>query len=91
MEGIIKAALLKNPSARFVANVITLESMAALTKVFKSGQAEEEEIVQLSAARAKKAGGSHLMTGQNPVWIVSFTGAENAPFKEEDHGRTEPL
>lgn len=91
MVDIIKAALSKNPSARFVANVITLESMAALTEVLKTGLAKEEEIVQLSAARAKKAGGSHLMTGQNPVWIVSFTGAKKAPLKEEDHGGTENL
>jgi len=91
MEDIIKVALSKNPSARFVANVITLESMAALTEVLKAGLAEEEEIVQLSAARAKKAGGSHLMTGQNPVWIVSFTGAKKAPLKEEGHGGTENL
>ena len=71
--------------------MITLESMAALTEVLKAGLAEEEEIVQLSAARAKKAGGSHLMTGQNPVWIVSFTGAKKAPLKEEGHGGTENL
>lgn len=91
MGAIIKAALLKNPEARFVANVITLESMTALMEVLKTRQAEEEEIVQLSAARAKKAGGSHLMTGQNPVWIVSFTGTKKVPLKEEDCGETENL
>ncbi len=87
MGDIIKKALGKNPAARFVVNVITLESMAALTEIMKTGQVEEEEIVQLSAARAKKAGSSHLMMGQNPVWIVSFSGAKEIPFKEECHGR----
>lgn len=91
MADIIRAALSMNPEARFVANVITLESMAALTEVLKTEQVEEEEIVQLSAARAKKAGESHLMMGQNPVWIVSFTGTKKEPLKEADHGGTEEL
>jgi precorrin-6B methylase 2 len=34
----------------------------------------EPEIVQLSSARAKMVGGLHMMTAQNPIWIISGGG-----------------
>lgn len=74
MKEIISLALDKNPGARFVANLITLESMSTLLEILKTMPVCNEEIVQLSAARDRKAGKSHLMMGQNPVWIASFDG-----------------
>ena len=32
---------------------------------------DHPDIVQISAARAKKAGNYHMMTGQNPVFILT--------------------
>ena len=32
---------------------------------------DEEEIVQISAARSKQMGDYHLMMGQNPVSVIS--------------------
>ena len=32
------------------------------------------DIAEISAARGRKLGGYHLMTAQNPVFIISFTG-----------------
>lgn len=75
LKEIVEAVLKKNPHARFVVNLITLESMASVMELLKSMPVSEEEIVQISVARDKKAGRSHLMIGQNPVWIVSFAGA----------------
>lgn len=74
MEGILKAALEKNAEVRFVATVISLESMVRLTECIGRLPVGEPDLVQLTAARARKAGKSHLMTGQNPVWIFSFEG-----------------
>lgn len=74
MRQVVTAALSKNPSARFVVNLITLESMAAVMEILQSEPVKDAEIVQLTAARSKKAGSSHLMMGQNPVWIAAFTG-----------------
>lgn len=74
MKQMVEAVLLKNPSARFVINVITLESMASVMDIIKTEPVTDVEITQLTAARSHKAGSSHLMMGQNPVWIVSFTG-----------------
>ena len=33
---------------------------------------EQEEIIQMSVSRAKKAGRYHLMQAENPVFILSF-------------------
>lgn len=74
MKEIVSLALEKNPGARFVANLITMESMSTLMEILETMPVCNEEIVQLSAARDKKAGKSHLMMGQNPVWIASFDG-----------------
>jgi len=71
---IVEAVLLKNPRARFVVNMITLESVASMMEILKECPVTEPEIIQLTAARAKKAGKSHLMMGQNPVWIMAFHG-----------------
>ena len=83
MEGILKAALEKNAGVRFVATVISLESMVRLTECIRELPVGEPDLVQLTAARARKAGRSHLMTGQNPVWIFSFEGTGNG--KETDN------
>lgn len=74
MRQVVEAVLKKNPEARFVINLITPESMAAVMEITKDMPVTDVEISQIFAARSKKAGESHLMMGQNPVWIVSFTG-----------------
>lgn len=75
LKEIITAVLKKNPRARFVVNLITLESIATMMELLKAMPLKDEDIVQLTAARDKKVGSSHLMMGLNPVWIVSFQGS----------------
>lgn len=61
-----------------VINTITLETLSEAVQCLKAlkGNAEvkvqEEEIVQLSVAKSKNIGNYHMMTGQNPVFIISF-------------------
>lgn len=63
---------------RFVINAITLETLSEAVKSLgelkrdERIRIEEEEIVQLSSARSKNVGGYHMMTGQNPVFVISF-------------------
>ena len=45
-----------------------------MTGMFNTLSVKEEETVLLTAARSKAAGSSHLMMGQNPVWIFAFSG-----------------
>lgn len=70
---IFAAVLSKNPLARIVVNAIALETVHAAVEAFKA-HGIVPEIVQLNAARAKPAGGLHMMLAQNPVFIVSGGG-----------------
>lgn len=74
MEEVIALCLKKNPKTRFVVNLITPESLAAVLEAAKTLPVTEPDLVTLTAARSKKVGSSHLMMGQNPVWIVTFEG-----------------
>ena len=74
LKEILETALKKNPWARFVVTAVTMETAAAMTGMFNTLSVKEEETVLLTAARSKAAGSSHLMMGQNPVWIFAFSG-----------------
>lgn len=76
LTGILELILKKNPCVRIVAAAIALESLAALTQ-WLSEQKIEAEIVCLQVSKAKKAGPYHLMLGQNPVYLLSFGGANS--------------
>ena len=71
---IIALLLEKNPRVRIVATAVTLESVAELTECVKAFPFRETEAVSLTAARSRKAGAYHLMTGQNPVYIFTMQG-----------------
>ena len=71
---IIALLLEKNPRVRIVATAVTLESVAELTECVKAFPFCETEAVSLTAARSRKAGAYHLMTGQNPVYIFTMQG-----------------
>lgn len=74
MKEIIALLLEKNPRVRIVATAVTLESVAELTECVKAFPFRETEAVSLTAARSRKAGAYHLMTGQNPVYIFTMQG-----------------
>ena len=74
MEEVIALCLKKNPKTRCVVNLFTPESLAAVVEAAKTLPVTEPDLVTLTAARSKKVGSSHLMMGQNPVWIVTFEG-----------------
>ena len=74
MRQIIRECLDKNPKTRFVINMITLESVAEACGIVKTEPVTDPEITQVFVSRSKTAGKSHLMMGQNPVWIMAFEG-----------------
>lgn len=79
MQEIISLLLAKNPQVRIVATAIALESVSELTRCMKEFPFTEREVVSLSVARDRQAGGYHLMTGQNPVYIFTMqAGGEKA-------------
>ena len=74
MKEIIALLREKNPHVRIVATAVTLESVAELTECVKAFPFRETEAVSVTAARSRKAGAYHLMTGQNPVYIFTMQG-----------------
>ncbi len=70
IKEIFAAIRAKHTSARIVLNAIALESVSTALEAFRENGIEPK-IVQVSVSRARAIGGKHLMTAQNPVWILS--------------------
>lgn len=73
LKEIVEAVVRKNPKVRVVISAVTLETLSEAAECCKSVRKSEEEIIQLSVAEARKIGKYHLMQGQNPVYVISFT------------------
>lgn len=73
MEALIAAAVAKNPAVRIVVNAIALETVQQAMAAF-SAQGIEPEIVQLSCAETRAVGRVHMLTAQNPIFILSGGG-----------------
>ena len=63
----------KNPFVRVVINAISLETMMQVLKYTEENGIEDAEVIQVAVSRAKKVGGYHMMNGQNPIYVISFT------------------
>lgn len=74
LREILETVFWKNPRARVVASAIALETVAELTACQTELPLTETQVLCLSAARGRKAGAYHLMTGQNPVYLFLFQG-----------------
>lgn len=70
LPGIVGWLLRQNPRVRIVVAAISLETLAQASEALAAAGLTPE-IVQLSAARAKKAGGHHLLLAQNPVFLLA--------------------
>ena len=74
MGQIIEALLRMNPRVRVVVNAIALETVGEVAEI--AGRFDEHEIVQISLARSRRAGGYHLMTGLNPIIVAAMQNRE---------------
>lgn len=72
IQEILQAVLQKNPFVKIAASAITLETLSALLGAQKELSLPEPEIIQIQVTHTKKAGSSHMMQAQNPVFIVVF-------------------
>lgn len=66
----------KNPAVRIVINAISLETLAEVMALSEEGVLKDAHIIQITAARSRMLGRYHMMTGQNPVYIISAGGKE---------------
>lgn len=74
MKEILELLLHKNPKIRIVINCIALESISETLDCVKSLPVKDVDIIHVSSARSRELGRYHMMTGMNPIYIVSCTG-----------------
>ena len=71
LSEIIQAVYQKNREARVVINAITVETLAEAISYYKERREYQMEILSVSIAHGEKIGNSHLMKGQNPIYILT--------------------
>ena len=72
LESIIYTIWEKNPTARIVLNAIALETVAQAIAFEKKHPEMQSEVVQLQVSKARTLGDYHMMTGQNPIYIITW-------------------
>nr|WP_319487719.1 precorrin-6y C5,15-methyltransferase (decarboxylating) subunit CbiE [uncultured Caproiciproducens sp.] len=75
MEAILAALLAKNPRVRVVVNAIALETVGETLACFHKFGLTGVDIAQISVSKAKAVSNYSMMTGQNPVFVISGQGA----------------
>ena len=78
LKAILDAIYLKNPATRVVINAITLETLCEATDYYKNKKEYLFKVTQASVNSTKKAGEYHMLTAQNPVFIICAAGKEKA-------------
>ncbi len=74
LEDILKTAMEKNPRVRVVVAAVTLETLSRGAALLDALPFAGVEVSQITVARARELGRYHLMTGQNPVFLLSGEG-----------------
>lgn len=74
LDEIFEVLLQKNPGIQLVVSAVTLETFTQAAQCIQRYAMREVQISQLTAARARLVGAYHMMTGQNPVWLLSARG-----------------
>lgn len=73
MDAIITLLLEKNPKVRIVISAIALETVSEVMRILQKSRFAQQEVVQVSVARAKALGSYHMMMGQNPVYLFTLS------------------
>ncbi len=63
----------KGTGIRFVINAVSLETVGEVREIIRNLAPLSEESVMITVSDVRKVGTHHMMQGQNPVWIFSFT------------------
>ena len=72
LTSILEAIWSKNPEAKIVVSAITLNTLAECTEYIKRHPKLGADIMQIQVSQGKKVGRYQMMTGQNPIYIVTF-------------------
>ncbi len=82
LREIVSWLLAKNPTIRIVIDAITLETVSEANELLKTLPVKDVDIICASIAKARTLGSYELMESMNPVYIFSFTGAEDTKEPE---------
>lgn len=74
LKEILRTVLDRSPESRIVVNAISLETVSEAMEAAEEGLLKDAQITQIMASRSRKLGRYHMMTGQNPVYIISAGG-----------------
>lgn len=74
LEAILRSALEKNPAVRVVVNAVTLETLAETLRCFQTLGLVQVDIAQVAVTKTRDVGQYHMLSAQNPVWVVSGEG-----------------
>ncbi len=72
LKEIVAFLLKRNPAVRIVINCITLETVSEAMELLKELNPDDLDICCINIAKSRTLAGYHMMTGQNPVYIVSL-------------------
>lgn len=70
MKEILTAILSKTKRVQLVISAIALETLQETLSLFTELELSEVEVTQVAISKAKKVGEYHMMTGQNPIYII---------------------
>ncbi len=70
MDGILDCILKKNPHARICISAIAVETLSAAVSAL-TARGLEAVVTQIAVSRSKPAGSLHLMTANNPVFLIT--------------------
>ena len=85
LKEILTVVKQKNPNVKIVISAISLETVRDVMDAEKEGLLTDMEVTQICASRSRVLGQYHMMTGMNPVYIISAGGKEDG-FGNFDHG-----
>ncbi len=77
LSKILEELLQRNPSIRLVLNAITLETLSEAMEAFKNLEITDLEILQAAITKTRTAGSYHMLSAQNPVFIIKGRGKGN--------------
>lgn len=70
MKEILETVLAANPAARVCASAVTLETLGAACAAMQQ-LGLQPTVSQIAVSDARAVGGLHMMTAQNPVWLIT--------------------
>ena len=88
LREILRVILEKNPSVRIVVNAISLETVGEAMAAIEEGLLKNAQVTQIMASRSRVLGRYHMMTGQNPVYIISAGGEMRDDAEERPEERS---